>query len=47
VEQFTLDHPEVDPAIAAGDAQLAVGAFTERLLKSGGRYHDWRSADTN
>jgi hypothetical protein len=36
VEQFTLDHPEVDPAIAAGDAQLAVGAFTERLLKSGG-----------
>lgn len=35
VEQFILDHPEVDPAIAASDAQLAVGAFTERLLGSG------------
>jgi hypothetical protein len=35
VEQFILDHPEVDPTTAASDAQLAVGAFTERLIGSG------------
>jgi hypothetical protein len=32
VEQFTVDHPEVDPVVAAADAQLAVAAFTEDLL---------------
>ena len=32
VDQFTLDHPDVDPSVAAADAQLAIAAFTERLL---------------
>ena len=32
VAQITTDHPELDSATAAADAQLAVGAFTERLL---------------
>jgi len=32
VEQFTLDHPDVDPVVAAADAQLAVAAFAEDLL---------------
>ncbi len=34
VEQFTVDHPDVDP-VAAADAQLAVAAFTEDLLADG------------
>jgi hypothetical protein len=32
VDQITLDHPELDRVTAAADAQLAVTAFTERLL---------------
>ncbi len=35
VEQFTVDHPDVDPVVAAADAQLAVAAFTEDLLAAG------------
>ncbi|OIN78202.1 hypothetical protein BMG05_22945 [Mycobacterium malmoense] len=31
-DQITLDHPEVDRVTAEADAQLAVTAFTERLL---------------
>jgi Nucleotidyl transferase AbiEii toxin, Type IV TA system len=31
-DQITLDHPELDRVTAAADAQLAVTAFTERLL---------------
>jgi Nucleotidyl transferase AbiEii toxin, Type IV TA system len=31
-DQITLDHPELDRVTAAADAQLAVAAFTERLL---------------
>jgi hypothetical protein len=33
VEQITLDHPELDADIAAADAQLAIAAFTEQLLR--------------
>jgi alkylhydroperoxidase family enzyme len=33
VDQITLDHPELDADIAAADAQLAVAAFTEQLLR--------------
>jgi hypothetical protein len=32
VDQITQDHPELDPAIAAADCQLAVQAFCEILL---------------
>ncbi len=32
VEQLTVDHPEVDPDVAAADAQLAVAAFAQKLL---------------
>ena len=32
VDQFTLDHPDVDSSVAAADAQLAVGAFIQRLI---------------
>lgn len=32
VDQLTLDHPDVDPVVAAADAQLAVAAFTGELL---------------
>lgn len=32
VDQLTLDHPEVDPAIAGADAQLAVQTFVDTLL---------------
>jgi hypothetical protein len=32
VDQFTLDHPDVDKTQAGADAQLAVKAFTDRLL---------------
>jgi hypothetical protein len=32
VDQFTLDHPDVDPSVAAADGQLAVAAFIERVL---------------
>lgn len=31
-EQLTVDHPEVDPDVAAADAQLAVAAFAQKLL---------------
>jgi hypothetical protein len=34
VDQFTLDHPEVDEATAAADAQLAVQAFCDQLLSA-------------
>jgi hypothetical protein len=33
VDQITLDHPELDPDTAAADAQLAIAAFTEQLLR--------------
>lgn len=33
VDQFTLDHPDVNASTAAADAQLAIAAFTERLLR--------------
>ena len=33
VEQLSLDHPEIDPAVAAADGQLAVGAFADRFLE--------------
>ncbi|MGN7779306.1 nucleotidyl transferase AbiEii/AbiGii toxin family protein [Mycolicibacterium sp. 22603] len=32
VDQFTLDHPDVDKTVAGADAQLAVKAFTDQLL---------------
>jgi nucleotidyltransferase AbiEii toxin of type IV toxin-antitoxin system len=32
VDQLTLDHPEVEPAVAAADAQLAVQSFVDALL---------------
>lgn len=32
VDQLTLDHPEVDPASAAADAQLAIQMFVDGLL---------------
>jgi hypothetical protein len=32
VAQITTDHPDLDATTAAADAQLAVEAFTERLL---------------
>jgi hypothetical protein len=32
VHQFTLDHSGVDKIVAGADAQLAVKAFTDRLL---------------
>lgn len=32
VDQFTLDHPDVDSTIAGADAQIAVEAFTDQLL---------------
>lgn len=32
VDQFTQDHPDVDPLVAGADAQLAVAAFTSALL---------------
>ena len=32
LDQITVDHPAVDPVMAAADAQLAVAAFTSRLL---------------
>jgi len=35
VSQITLDHPELDQEVAAADAQLAVAAFTEDLLRRG------------
>ena len=35
VEHFTVDHPEVDPVVAAADAQLAVAAFAGDLLADG------------
>jgi hypothetical protein len=35
VEQFSVDHPEVDPVVAAADAQLAVAAFTDDLFGTG------------
>jgi Nucleotidyl transferase AbiEii toxin, Type IV TA system len=31
-DQITLDHPEIDPAAAAADGQLAVNAFCSALL---------------
>jgi hypothetical protein len=31
-DQITLDHPELDRVTAEADAQLAVTAFTKRLL---------------
>jgi hypothetical protein len=33
VDQITLDHPELDAEIAAADAQLAITAFTQQLLR--------------
>ncbi len=33
VGQITQDHPELDPATAAADAQLAVSTFCDRLLR--------------
>jgi hypothetical protein len=33
VEQFVIDHPEVDPATAAADCQLAVLDFCQALLR--------------
>lgn len=33
VSQITLDHPDIDQEVAAADAQLAVAAFTEYLLR--------------
>jgi hypothetical protein len=33
VDQITLDHPELDPDTAAADAQLAIAACTEQLLR--------------
>jgi len=32
VDQFTVDHPEVDSTVAGADAQVAVRAFTDLLL---------------
>lgn len=32
VDQIVVDHPELDPTVAAADAQLAIEAFTGRLL---------------
>lgn len=31
VDQIILDHPEIDPAVAAADSQLAVNAFCADL----------------
>jgi hypothetical protein len=33
INQITLDHPDLDPDVAAADAQLAVEAFTDDLLR--------------
>jgi hypothetical protein len=35
VEQLTVDHADVDPVVAAADAQLAVAAFTDGLFGTG------------
>ena len=35
VEQLTVDHPEVDPDVAAADAQLAVAAFAQNTGLTG------------
>lgn len=32
VDQFTVDHPEIDSTVAGADAQVAVRAFTDLLL---------------
>jgi hypothetical protein len=32
VDLITVDHPAVDPVMAAANAQLDVAAFTSRLL---------------
>lgn len=32
VDQFTVDHPDIDCTVAAADAQVAVKAFTDQLL---------------
>jgi hypothetical protein len=34
VDQITLDHPEIDPVVAAADSQLAVWAFCDALRRT-------------
>jgi hypothetical protein len=35
VNQITVDHPDLDRDVAAADAQLAVAAFTDDLIREG------------
>jgi hypothetical protein len=37
VDQITLDHPDIDPAVAAADGQLAVQAFCDALSSTTGQ----------